>query len=56
MDVFEKFARLTIEEQKSVLHTMRKITEKCMRNTPVVKSTHDKIEAAGGRSNGTSTV
>lgn len=55
-DIFEKFALLTREEKEKVVEAMHQIAGKRMKYIPDAHLSYDKIEAAGGRNDGTSSV
>ena len=52
-DIFEKFALLTREEQEKIVEVMHRIAGKRMKDMPGAHLSYDKIEAAGGRNDGT---
>lgn len=55
-DIFEKFALLTREEKEKVVEAMHQIAGKRMKDMSDSHLSYDKIEAAGGRNDGTSSV
>lgn len=55
-DIFEKFAQLTREEQEKVVKVMHRLAGKRTKDMPDAYLSYDKIEAEGGRNDGSSSV
>lgn len=55
-DIFEKFALLTREEQEKVVEAMHRLAGKRTKDMPDAYLSYDKIEAEGGRNDGSSSV